>query len=108
MSSSVVGGWNRGRFDNAVVFVRDFRARLSDSDNVMGGFEEVAVDCDWQVQARHDSTSEIRTRYQGLVQLVRTLRGFRCFANRVCDVRKAGGRMMVRGLDAVEDQVPRF
>lgn len=56
MSSSVVGGWNRGRFDNAVVVMRDFRARLSDSDNVVGGLEEVAVDCDWQVQACHDST----------------------------------------------------
>jgi hypothetical protein len=35
-----------------VVFVRDVRAKLTASNNVMNGVEEVAVDCDWQVQAR--------------------------------------------------------
>jgi hypothetical protein len=35
MSSSLVGGWNRGGLDNAVVFERDSRARSWESDNVM-------------------------------------------------------------------------
>ena len=45
MSSSLVGGWNRGCLDNAVVFERDFRARSWESDNVMvedSRIEEVA------------------------------------------------------------------
>lgn len=75
--------------------MRDVRARLSDSDNVMSGFEEVAGDVMGRfkrvaIQPRdQDSVS------QGVLELEGIFRRFRWFAKMVCDVREVICGVMV-------------